>query len=147
MNENPIYFIDTNIFLYSVGRDHPLKPPSVSVIHRIKDGQVMAVINTEIIQEILYHFQSIKQLPIGIRLAKDVVSVCFRTLPVTEIDLSAAIELLESNPGIQTRDAFHAATMINNGVKEIISADPHFDLIPEIKRIDPSKFKKAAIDS
>jgi hypothetical protein len=29
--------------------------------------------------------------------------------------------------------------MIHNGIKEIISTDPHFDLINEIKRIDPTK--------
>jgi len=134
-----IYFIDTNIFLYSVGRDHPLKPGSVAVIHRIRDGELTAVINTEIIQEILYHFQSIKQLLIGIRLAKDAVSISSRILPVEEADLSLAIELLESYPKLQTRDAFHAATMIHKGIKEIISTDPHFDLIHEIKRIDPAK--------
>jgi predicted nucleic acid-binding protein len=134
-----IYFIDTNIFLYSIGRDHPLKTPSVTAIHRIRDGQITAVINTEIIQEILYHFQSIKQLPVGIRLAKDVVLISSRILPVGEIDLSLAIELLESYPNIQARDAFHAATMIRNGIKEIISTDPHFNLIQEITRIDPTK--------
>ena len=134
-----LYFIDTNIFLYSVGRDHPLKPGSVAVIHRIQDGEITAVINTEIVQEILYHFQSIKQLLLGIRLAKDAVSISSQILPVEEEDLSLAIELLESYPKIQTRDAFHAATMIHNGIKEIISTDPHFDLIPEIKRIDPTK--------
>ena len=136
------YFIDTNIFLYSVGRDHPLKPGSVAVLHRIRDGEITAVINTEIIQEILYHFQSIKQLLIGIRLAKDAVSMSSRIFPVEEIDLSRAIELLECYPKIQTRDAFHAATMIHNGIREIISTDPHFDLIPEIKRIDPTKWSQ-----
>jgi uncharacterized protein len=137
MNES-VYFIDTNIFLYSVGRDHPLKRASITAIRLIRDGQITAVINTEIIQEILYHFQSIKQLPIGIRMAKDAVSISARIFPVKEIDLSLAIGLLESYPKIQTRDAFHAATMIHNGIKEIISTDPHFDLIHEIKRIDPT---------
>ena len=133
------YFIDTNIFLYSVGRDHPLKPASLNAIHLIRDGQIVAVINTEIIQEILYHFQSIKQLSIGVRLAKDAVSISSRILPGEEMDLSLAFELLETYPKIQTRDAFHAATMIHNGIREIVSTDPHFDLINEIKRIDPTK--------
>jgi len=136
---NPSYFVDTNIFLYSIGRDHPLKPASLNAIHLIRDGQIVAVINTEIIQEILYHFQSVKQLSIGVRLAKDVVSISSRILPAGEMDLSLAIELLETYPKIQTRDAFHAATMIHNGIKEIVSTDPHFDLINEIKRIDPTK--------
>ncbi len=134
-----IYFIDTNIFLYPVGRDHPLKPGAVAVIHHIRDGEITAVINTEIIQEILYYFQSIKQLPVGILLAKDASSISGRILPVEEADLSLAVGLLESYPKIQTRDAFHAATMIHNGIKEVISTDPHFDLIHEIKRIDPTQ--------
>ncbi len=138
---NPSYFVDTNIFLYSVGRDHPLKPASLNAIHLIREGQIAAVINTEIVQEILYHFQSIKQLSVGVRLAKDTVSISSRILPVEEMDLSLAIELLETYPKIQTRDAFHAATMIHNGIKEIISTDPHLDLIPEIKRIDPTNLK------
>jgi predicted nucleic acid-binding protein len=64
-------FIDTNIFLYSVGRDHPPKFPSILTIQKIRDGSILAVINTEIVQEILYRFQSIKKLPVGIRLAKE----------------------------------------------------------------------------
>jgi predicted nucleic acid-binding protein len=131
------HFIDTNIFLYSVGRDHHLKPPSISTIQKIRDGDILAIINTEIIQEILYRFQSIKRLSTGIQLAKEVMLISSRILPVTKKDLSLAIELLELYPKVETRDAFHAATMINNGVKEIISTDSHFDSITEIKRIDP----------
>lgn len=134
------HFIDTNIFLYSVGRDHPLKPPSVATIQKIRDGGILAIINTEIIQEILYRFQSIKKLPTGIQLAKEAMLISSRILPVTKKDLSLAIKLLEFHPKVETRDAFHTATMINNGIKEIISTDPHFDLIPEIKRINPMNF-------
>jgi predicted nucleic acid-binding protein len=35
--------------------------------------------------------------------------------------------------------ATHAAAMINNGIKKIISTDRHFDLIPKINRIDPTE--------
>lgn len=135
----PHYFIDTNIFIYSVGRDHPLKPQCVSVIRNIREGKIRAILNTEIIQEILYRYQSIKALPLGIQLAREAILLSARILPVTERDLSLALEILESHPQIETRDAFHAATMINNGVKEIISTDNHFDLLPQIKRIDPEK--------
>lgn len=137
----PQYFIDTNIFIYSVGRDHPLKSKCASVIQSIRGEEIRAILSTEIIQEILYRYQSIKELPIGIRLAREAILLSAKILPVTEKDLSLALEILESHPQIETRDAFHAATMTNNGVKEIISTDSHFDLIPGIERIDPSHFK------
>jgi len=139
--DNLIYFFDSNIFIYAVGRDHPLKAPSTAAIQKIRDGKTHAIINTEIIQEILYRFQSLRQLPAGIRLARDAMLIASRILSVTQRDLSLALQLLEAYPRIQTRDAFHAATMINNGIKEIISTDSHFDLISEIKRVDPTHIK------
>jgi predicted nucleic acid-binding protein len=123
----PDCFIDTNIFIYGKGKDHPLKGPCVSLMERIRENEIKAIINTEIIQEILYRFQSIKKMSAGILLAREAVAICTRILPVAETDLSLALEILER----------HAATMINNGVKEIYSTDPHFDLIPEIRRLQP----------
>jgi predicted nucleic acid-binding protein len=40
---------------------------------------------------------------------------------------------------LPTRDAFHAATMINNKIETIISVDPHFDSIPQLRRIPPEQ--------
>lgn len=137
----PQFFIDTNIFIYSVGREHPLKPACLNVIQSIRHQKIKAIINTEIIQEILYRYQSLKALPAGIRLVKEVILLADRILPVMERDLELALEILESHPQIETRDAFHAATMIHNGIKEIISTDSHFDLIPGIKMIEPRKFR------
>ncbi len=134
------YFVDTNIFIYSIGEEHPLKPACTKVIQSIREGRVKAILNTEIVQEIIYRFHSIKKLSLGISLARDVMSVCSQILPIHEKDLSLALELLEAYPRIATRDAFHAATMINYGIKEIISVDRHFDLIPKINRIDPASF-------
>jgi predicted nucleic acid-binding protein len=57
---------------------------------------------------------------------------------VTLQDTGRALELLKAYKAITSRDAIHAATMINNGLEEIISTDPHFDIIPKIKRIEPS---------
>jgi hypothetical protein len=135
------YFIDANIFIYSLGRDHPLRSNCASAIQRIRDQEIRAILNTEIIQEILYRYQSIKELQLGIRLAREAMASSSKILSVTERDLALAIELLESHPQIDTRDAFHAATMINNDIKEIISTDSHFDLIPGIKRIDPASWR------
>lgn len=132
------YFIDSNIFIYAKGKDHPLKPACISWIKTIRENEIVAVINTEIIQEILYRFQSIQNISAGILLSKEAIEICQLILPVTERDLSLALEIIESYPKVQTRDAFHAATMLNNGIKDILSTDAHFDLIPGIRRIDPA---------
>jgi predicted nucleic acid-binding protein len=136
-----VYFIDTNVFLYSVGRDHPMKAPCQKAIEDIRDGVIQAVINTEVIQEIVYRFQAIRELGHGVRLAQEVISISSRILSVTDEDCSIALELLDKGLKIQTRDAFHAATMINNAIQRILSVDRHFDSIPGIERTDPRNLK------
>jgi predicted nucleic acid-binding protein len=106
---------------------------SHSMIQRIGKNEITAIVNTEVIQEILYRYQSLKNLPLGLSLAKEAIQICSFILPVTATDLSRALDILEAHPQIQTRDALHAATMISNGIEEILSTDSPFDLIPDIK--------------
>jgi len=56
-------------------------------------------------------------------------------LPVTRSDMLTACELMERYPTLPPRDAIHAATMINNGIGSILSADAHFDDVAEVKRL------------
>jgi len=75
-------------------------------------------------------------------LAREAIFLPTEILPVTEKDLSLALELLEPHPQIDPRDAFHAATMINKAGKQIISTDSHFDVLSQIKRIDPREYRQ-----
>jgi predicted nucleic acid-binding protein len=61
-------------------------------------------------------------------------------LPVTLLDMHRAFDLVDRY-GIEItgRDAVHAATILNNGLTHIISADGHFDIIEGIIRLGPQK--------
>ena len=72
---------------------------------------------------------------------QSMVQICVEVFPVTRAETDKALDILKSSEFITSRDAIHAATMINNGIKEIVSTDSHFDLIPEIKRINPATMK------
>lgn len=63
-------------------------------------------------------------------------------LPVTEVDIRLTIELVEQykNFGIKPRDALHAATLKNNRIKRLISADKDFNNFDFITRIDPKDY-------
>jgi predicted nucleic acid-binding protein len=49
--------------------------------------------------------------------------------------MALAADLLDRYPRISTRDAVHAATMLNNGLSKIVTSDDHFDEIQEIRRL------------
>ena len=42
--------------------------------------------------------------------------------------------------GPQARDLVHVATCIHEGITEIVSPDPGFDEVAEVRRIDPLAF-------
>ena len=49
-------FIDTSIFMYAAGKEHPHKEPSVNLLRLIAMGEIDAVINVEVLQEIFHRF-------------------------------------------------------------------------------------------
>ena len=131
------HFIDANLIMYSLGGPHPLRTPCKAVLGKIRAGSVFAVTNTEVLQEILYRYFSIQRQAVGELACTSLVEICAEVLPLTLQDTDRALDLLKRTPTLTSRDAVHAATMINNGIQEIYSTDPHFDLIPEIRRIPP----------
>ncbi|MBW1800727.1 MAG: type II toxin-antitoxin system VapC family toxin [Deltaproteobacteria bacterium] len=137
MTSHSIQFIDANIIMYAIGGPHPFRDPCKKVLENIRDGLIQVVTNTEVLQEILYRFFAIKKPFMAESAYASVVQICMEILPVTLQDTNRALELLKTSPNILSRDAIHAATMINNDIREIISTDSHFDAIPEILRVRP----------
>ena len=74
------------------------------------------------------------------RLSSAVDQVGGAVLPVRLRDMQRAFELVERHgDAIVARDAVHAATMLNNGLTRLFSADTHFDAIAGTTRVDPRK--------
>jgi predicted nucleic acid-binding protein len=59
--------------------------------------------------------------------------------PVTREDLLCACGLIRRYPRLPVRDDIHAATMLHNGLRQIVSLDPDFDQIRGVQRIDPAE--------
>ncbi len=135
------YFLDTNVFMYAAGREHPLKAPCVAVLRRVAREELDVLTNAEVLQEILYRYGAIGELQRGVHLARLAVDqVAGEVLPVTLADMHRAFDLVDRyGKEITGRDAVHAATMLDNGLTHVISADRHFDIIEGITRLDPGK--------
>jgi predicted nucleic acid-binding protein len=62
---------------------------------------------------------------------------------VDETIISIAQNIMERY-GTKPRDSIHASSAISHGAKEIISSDPDFDKVKELKRIPIEKFKSSS---
>ncbi|MBI2551743.1 type II toxin-antitoxin system VapC family toxin [Candidatus Uhrbacteria bacterium] len=130
------YFLDTSVILYAAGAGHEYKKSCVAIIEKIARGELSVCVSTEVLQELVHRYIRLSKKPEGIKMAKD-VSELVQVLPVDDVAFLHALTILEQCE-VDTRDALHAAVALHFGIDHIISTDRHFDLIKEVKRIDPT---------
>ena len=132
-------FLDVNIFMYAAGKPHPYKDPCIRILTDVETGILVAAINTEVCQELLYRYHHIGLADKGSQLCRDILSYPLTVLPVLEPDVRLAIDLFDAHKavGLRPRDAIHAATMQNNGITRLLSTDKDFYHLGFVTRIDP----------
>jgi hypothetical protein len=139
-----LVFIDVNIPMYAAGQPHTYKDPCTWIMQEIVTRQISAVIDVEIVQEILYRYGALKRWDLAVSMARDVLEIIPAVLPVTPAEARLSIELFEryARGGVTARDVIHAAVMKNHSIQEIISTDEHFDQMDGLIRLDPLRLFK-----
>jgi predicted nucleic acid-binding protein len=51
--------------------------------------------------------------------------------------MSLGLKLFEESPELQVRDALHAATALNRGIRLVVTPDRAFDELLGLERVDP----------
>jgi predicted nucleic acid-binding protein len=131
-------FVDANVPMYAVGAAHPLKQPCVDFLEAVARGEIVALTDAEVLQEILHRYSALSQRERAIEVVRLFVKVVPTVLPITLADVEGALDVHRRYEGLQARDSLHVAVMANNGVRRILSADQHFDVVGEVQRFDPA---------
>ena len=129
-------FIDTSIFMYAAGKEHPNKEPSIKLLKMIAVGEMDAVINVEVLQEIFHRYTMINMKEKGIELANRVISLIPRIYAIELSDAIKAMDILRKY-NVTSRDAIHIAFMMNRNISEVCTYDKHFFGIEGIKAYKP----------
>jgi uncharacterized protein len=129
-----VVFVDANVPLYILGRDHPHKVDAQRLIERYASERRRLVTSSEVFQEVMHRYIAVGR--------RDKIELVFHTLrtivdnvfSVREEDIFAAKDLTHAHPELSARDAVHAAVMRRTHVSEILSFDRGFDLLPWVVR-------------
>ena len=129
-------YLDTNIFVYPHTGNDAISGACIKLLEKAMSEEIKACTSIITWDEFQYALKKkFHDREKAVELSKD-----FLAMP-NIIFLEANKEIIESAQkitekyNIAPRDAIHAATAIINGIKEIISDDPDFDKITELKRI------------
>ena len=129
--------LDTNLFMYAGGAEHPNKAPAARFLERVTSNEVEAAIGAETLQEILHRYRALNRWEDGRRVYDHARTLIPTVFPVTASILDSARDLLDDNPKLVARDALHAAVALEHTGGQICSFDDDFDEIEGIKRTVP----------
>lgn len=133
-------FLDTNVFLYTIGAPHPYKEPSGRILLLVASHPNVFVTDAEVFQEIIHRALAIRRwretrphFEGFLELMRE------RIHTVTAADVALAAALIEAHPGLRARDLIHLAVARRRDLTHIVTADRAFDDVDGITRLDPMR--------
>ena len=131
-------FLDSNVVLRYVLRDHPDHTPRAAALFaKLGQNEIGAQATASVIFEMVFTLDRQRKIPKP-RIRSTVLDLlALPGLTVSERPrLEQALDLFVSL-NIPYIDAYHAAAMNDLGCTQILSFDRHFDRVPGIERVEP----------
>ena len=119
-------FVDTNVFMYAVGRPHQLRDPARRFFTECRRTDTALATSAEVLQELLHAY-----LPVGRSETLDAAMALIagygtEVWPLEAEDVDLAHQLHERHPGLMPRDLCHLASCRRRGVGEVMTFDRAF---------------------
>ena len=116
-------FVDTNVFMYAVGRPHTLRPLAREFFVESNRNGTPLFTSAEVLQEMVHAY-----LPVGRLEALDaaltlVARAGVEVWPLEEWDVTLARQLHDQYPALGARDLCHLASCRRRGVKQVKTFD------------------------
>ncbi len=129
--------IDTNVFVYAVGRPDPYKESCRKIMQALLKGAHQYLTDAEVLQEILHVYGKRDRREQGVELVEALIDAELHIIPIGTAEIVGTAQLLREYPWVDARDAIHAAVVQLHGLDGVVSADRGFDVIRGVTRFDP----------
>lgn len=135
-----LLYVDSNIFLYPIIYEVDAVEEArgaKGLLLKIATGDVEAYTSILTWDEVVWVVRKLFGLELSIEQGKCLLAFPnLRFLAVKKSVVLRAQEILEKY-GVKPRGAIHAATAMENNITTIVSYDKDFDVIREVRRIEP----------
>lgn len=128
-------YVDSNIPMYLVGKDHPNKTKVIEVVSRLVEARETLVTSAEVFQEIIHRYKAIndlKSMNHAYEALENMVSLIF---DVTKDDVDQTCRFVSQYKKLSSRDALHVAIIKRIKSSRIWTFDTAFDVVTGIQRI------------
>ena len=119
-------FVDTNVFMYAVGRPHVLQASAQDFFIKANRNGTPLCTSAEVMQELAHVYLPTGRLQTFDATLELLASASVEVWPLEEADVALARQLHEQHPALQARDLCHLASCRRRGVREIKTFDQTF---------------------
>ena len=116
-------FVDTNVFMYAVGRDHPLRDEARHFFLNGQEADEVLVSSAEVLQELLHAYLPVNRLATldaALELARAKLGTVW-SVEREDVELARAMVLRQG--GLGARDLLHLACCSRRGIRRIMTFD------------------------
>ncbi len=116
-------FVDTSVFMYAVGREHPLREAARAFfLEALASGEVL-VTSAEVLQELLHAYLRTDRLATFDAAVTLVRARTASIWPLEAEDVDLARTLVTRHPALDARDLLHVASCMRRGIDRIMTFD------------------------
>lgn len=126
-------FVDTNVLMYAIGKEHPLKAPASEFFRESVVNKVQLCTSAEVLQELLHVYLAEDRLPTFEAVVRLIAELGMEVWPLEDEDVYLARKLHERFPALQARDLCHWASCQRRNVNEVKTFDSCFKTVLESK--------------
>ena len=116
-------FVDTNVFMYAVGRPHPLRGPAREFFVECNRNRTPLCTSAEALQELVHAYLPVARLQTLDSAMALIVRSRVEVWPLEEEDVTLARQLYEQYPTLGARDLCHLASCRRRNVSEVKTFD------------------------
>lgn len=115
-------FVDTDVWMYAVGRPHPLRTEARALLRDAIDSGHRLFTSAEVLQELLHAY-----LPVGrdttLHAALQLATATADVVPLEHDDVVLATRLHVEHEGLAARDLVHLAVALRRGATGLHTFD------------------------
>ncbi len=116
-------FVDTNVFMYAVGRPHPLRSAARQFFLECQRNRTPLCTSAEVLQELLHAYVPVSRLSTLDAALTLIARSRVEVWPLVMEDVTLARQLIVQHPTLGARDLCHLASCRRRGVREIKTFD------------------------
>lgn len=116
-------FVDSNVFIYAVGRSHPLKQKARKFFLDARRKNLRLVTSAEVLQELLHVYLSVERFGLLDEAMALAMSGSDQVLPITGEDVALARSLTDTHAQLSARDLLHLSVCRRHGIKRMMTFD------------------------